>query len=709
MSRFSINKNIFLFLSVTILLFSPIASSRTVFAVYNIDVLPQGEFNSSDEWEIDSQFGFTDLESENTNLLVGGGKVTIEHERQQNLRSMNFWANESKSGHESAIGYPDSELSISSGADIDLSGFDFSSVSNYPLVSNSLLLSFRISDGLNDDRVEISISFSDSAYLIKSYSNTFSEGEVNYLVNPYLLINIDEYDDWTWDSLSDLSVKLNYESVGGSDEAQLEVDAVGIMATYQMSESGFDFVKAQTQMTLSDNYEYGNLSLYLSGSIFGDFGNLDTDLSWLKLQIGTDIIYEMNIDEDLSDFEININLNRDLFLMSQELIFALGVQIFWDSDGSYKKGSMIINEVNIEGITITEWDESPQCLEIEDYVGEKSFTEDSGEYAIISLIDYCSDDRTDVSNLNFSVDVINESIINVEIEEGYLKIFQIPQSSGITEIVLNVTDESGNQLRDTFLVEVKEVNDPPMISNFPDEVWIELNEQLILEGEIMDYESNLDELEISVDNLLVKINNSKLIINARELGTFDVILTVSDGSLESTHKLTVHVFSEPDIIPVYLNILDSEGEQLILDNILTKTVDSNVRVISEIKNLGKLDATFISIRYYSNEELIHNHTIPVISSNSSVIVEFDWDITKIISNYSVLVVVDYNNLIDESNELNNELFLNFSVESNEKGNLNAKTQSLLDNFSIIYSLIFLGFLILCLILLMGPKKIKKIS
>ena len=195
---------------------------------------------------------------------------------------MLFWATDSTSGHESAEGAPDGSVAISSGADIDLTGFDFSSINNFPLVSTSLVVSFRISNGLNDDRVEFSISSDAGVFMIDSYSSTFSQGEINHLSSPYMTYNLDSFYDWDWDSISSSSVKLNYESVGGSDEAQLEIDAVAINIVYQMPESGFDLIKAETNLQLSEDYEYDDLILNLSGAISGDLGQINQDLSWIK-------------------------------------------------------------------------------------------------------------------------------------------------------------------------------------------------------------------------------------------------------------------------------------------------------------------------------------------------------------------------------------------------------------------------------------------
>ena len=80
----------------------------------------------------------------------------------------------------------------------------------------------------------LSIDSSEGSYLINTYSNTFSQGEINMLSSPYSAYDLDIFYDWTWEVLTTSSIKLNYESVGGSDEAQLEVDAVALKVTYQI-------------------------------------------------------------------------------------------------------------------------------------------------------------------------------------------------------------------------------------------------------------------------------------------------------------------------------------------------------------------------------------------------------------------------------------------------------------------------------------------
>ena len=81
-----------------------------------------------------------------------------------------------------------------------------------------------------------------------------------------------------------------------------------------------------------------------------------------------------------------------------------------------------------------------------------------------------------------------------------------------------------------------------------------------------------------------------------------------------------------------------------------------------IENFGSIDATFVSVRYYLGEEMIGNLTIPKIEAGSNQIVELsNWNLIGSPGDYTIRVVIDSNDLIQESNELNNEITLNFSI------------------------------------------------
>ena len=693
-----------------LILLAPMASSRSIHLINEIEILPQGDFNDSNEWLIETQSGFSNLEAQNTNAMIADGKLSLTHQRSQNLKELLFWSTDSTSGHESAVGSPDGLLSISSGPDIDLTGFDFSSIENYPLISVSLVTSFRISNGLNDDRVEISISSNAGVFMVQSYSSTFSQGELNYLSSPYINFDLDSFYDWDWSSISSSSIKLNYESVGGSDEAQLEVDGVAIRVVYQLPDSGFDFVKAETTLELESNYEYENLILNFSGSIVGDLGGISPDYSWIKLQLGSDLIHEEKINNLTQNIEISLNLDDELFLsFSNQVLFAIGIQIYWNSNGSSSDAVIQVEEVAIQGVKYTEWDEDPECLEIDDLIGNNSFVEDSGQYKIIPLRDSCIDDRTITDELNFSVTTNPIGVVEAIVEDGHLKIFQIEDSYGVSEIIVNVFDTSGNSWTDSFLVEVLEVNDPPVILDFPDEVWIEFGKTLIVNGTLFDSETLLEELDFNVDHEIAVINSDNTItLSPIDVGVVEVNLLLSDNDYVTTHKITVNTFTESELEPISIIIKDDEG--LIVGN-NEYLSDSIVSISTVIENYGTKEATFVSVRYYLGDEMIGNITIPSIAAGSSQIVELsNWNLTGSPGDYVIKVVVDSNDLIQESNELNNEIMLDFRIIESQDfdGTSSLDTRGLMDGPLISFFILF-GFIFISLALFFGPKKIQRIK
>ncbi len=694
------------------LLLTPLTSSRSVHQINEIDIFPQGTFDESSEWLIETQSGFSNLEAQYTNAMIADGKLSLTHQRSQNVKELLFWSTESTSGHESAEGIPDGLVSISSGPDIDLTGFNFDSVNQYPLISVSLVTSFRISNGLNDDRVEISIASNSGNFMVHSYSSTFSQGEINYLPSPYITYDLDEFNDWSWNSISTASVKLNYESIGGSDEAQLEVDAVAIKVIYQLPESGFDFIRAETTLGLDINYEYDDLSLNLSGEIIGDLGEISSEFSWIKLQIGSELIHEEKINNLTESIEININVEKELFSNLNEALFAIGIQIYWNSNGSSSDAVLQIRDVGIDGVTFTEWDEDPICSDLEDFIGNNSFVEDSGQYKIIPLRDSCTDDRTAKEQLDFSVSTNPAGIIEAIIENGHLKIFQIQDSYGVAEVNVNVFDTSGNQWNDSFLVNVLEVNDPPEIINFPDEITIELGEKVNLNGEILDMESEDESLNFSVEGNLATINSDNSIsLYGLELGTFEIVLNVSDGNSIVVHQIIVTVVeAKPDLYVTKIKIMD--GDKIIGDlsnaGIEKSSLDTKVFISTEIFNYGVTDVTFVSVRYYLDEELIGNLTLPLIYANSTYVAELEWELKNPSGEYSIRVEVDSHNLIQESIESNNELIFTFSIIEDDDTSSSVSSEGLLSG-TIPSVVILFGFIFISLALFFGPKKIKRIK
>ena len=284
-----------------------------------------------------------------------------------------------------------------------------------------------------------------------------------------------------------------------------------------------------------------------------------------------------------------------------------------------------IEDIEIHGVTFTEWDENPQCLELDDLTGNNSFVEDSGQYKIIPLRDNCEDDRTANEDLDFLVSTYPLGVIEAIIEDGHLKIFQIEDSFGTTEVIVDVFDTSGNSWSDSFFVEVLGINDPPIILNFPEEVWIELGNSLILDGIISDSESLADELNFEVDLEIAVINsNNSITISPVEVGVLELNLLLSDGTELTTHKIKINTYTESELEPISVLIRDDQG--MIISNNEYPS-NSILSISTVVENFGSMDATFVSVRYYFGDEMIGNVTIPLISARSSQIAELsNWNL-----------------------------------------------------------------------------------
>ncbi|MED5485436.1 MAG: CARDB domain-containing protein, partial [Candidatus Thermoplasmatota archaeon] len=381
---------------------------------------------------------------------------------------------------------------------------------------------------------------------------------------------------------------------------------------------------------------------------------------------------------------------------------------YWDSNGSSSDAVIMIEEITLEGVTFTEWDEDPICLPIEDVIGNNSFLEDSGQYKIIPLRDTCTDDRTNKDSLTFTVNTNPEGIVEALIDDGHLKIFGIQDSYGISEISVSVFDSSGNSWNDTFFVEVLEINDEPMILNYPDEVWIEFGSELNINGTIYDAESDAKDLNFSSNNEIAVINSDNTItLTPFELGLVEVTLTLSDGNSIVSHKIIINTYSESDLNPFWIKIESKDGIVDLENNKFKSSWDSDVIISAKIDNLGNNDATFVSVRCYLNDELVGNLTIAQISSKSNYLVELPADLTGSEGDYLLKLVVDSHDTIQESDESNNEIILSFSIinDLNENGIVSeSELNGILPPIGIL-----LGFILLGLALIFGPKKVQRIK
>ncbi|MBT7938614.1 MAG: hypothetical protein HN696_05575, partial [Euryarchaeota archaeon] len=202
---------------------------------------------SMEDWVFTNQAGWSGDAAEFTTGMSADSKVSFTHSRPLNLESSTFWAQENASEYGGgAVGAPDGTYSWTLGPEIVVNTFDVSTVENTALHDVFLVVSFTIPNALNQDSVRFSIDDAGHNELVKTWAHT--QAAVDKMNSPYWEINVSSSFEWTWSIISGAEITLDYVSVGGTDDSQLQIDAVGIRVVHQTSSWGVETSVAELEI-----------------------------------------------------------------------------------------------------------------------------------------------------------------------------------------------------------------------------------------------------------------------------------------------------------------------------------------------------------------------------------------------------------------------------------------------------------------------------
>ena len=221
--------------------------ARSVHATNSLDMFPQGNMEDSSEWEFKRHLAFTSETAPEDGQYVSGivadNHMTMGISLPEHFDVQTIWASSTPTDSNASLGAPDGAYHYSTGPDITLGGFDVSSVNNNLIESVELVVHFDIPDALLQDKTRFSVVNNGIHDLVKTWSNT--QGGLYYMNNGWS-IEIFDADNWTWDELSNLEITLDYVSNGGTDDSQLQVDAVGLKITMRTPWYGAERVVASS-------------------------------------------------------------------------------------------------------------------------------------------------------------------------------------------------------------------------------------------------------------------------------------------------------------------------------------------------------------------------------------------------------------------------------------------------------------------------------
>jgi len=342
----------------------------------------------------------------------------------------------------------------------------------------------------------------------------------------------------------------------------------------------------------------------------------------------------------------------------EALEIGIGSRFQWSSDGTPENISIVIESMSINGGYIVEFDQNPQCQNLDD----QNFNEDDpGRY--IPFRYYCTDDITPISELAISVSSSNSSIISSSVVGDEILLMPQLEKSGSVTVDVLVADERGNIWIDQINVNVNEINDSPELSGLPTSVYIEVGTPYEILLDINDVDSS--SLTITTDRTWATVQNCcdanqwKLTLAPSDSGQTFVTLMIEDEETRINQTIEVISTSSPDLSIESIDAI--LGDQTLTAPISIENGDLvSFRIL--VRNTGDIEATSVGVECNVGDVSLPGDTIPSISPGGLGTVFCYWSASGN-EMMTLTANADANNLIDELDETNNQNSLTISVIS----------------------------------------------
>jgi hypothetical protein len=770
------------------------AAARSVHSTEEVDIYPQGQISSNDNWIMEDGITFTSDNALHTESMVEDNRITIQHSRPDNFQTLTMWSTSSPTDSTLATGTADQQYSTTNGPVIEVTDFDTSSNEQYEIVAVSIIMSFHIPGALQQDQVRITMNYGGNYEELATYVNT--QSAIDYMNGSVWQKNITQLSSWTWNDLTDIIFTLDYVSLGGNDDTQLDVDAVGIavvvkypwygtewasvestsknfvmpiidvslqdgdFTNLQVSECGIkpvddgvlgtwlspiitsqpgqtlgrihyiysavdnsdlavevsysndgqtfsEYYSVQSNNLVDSNYlkikvstsntclesisvDYNDPTLSLTGKIFGSIDGLATDYSRWKVFINNQEATFQPI-EQLGNFTINLSIGQYMNSGVNDLSVKIQAWFNWDSNGQSSTTLLEISEMSISGGFDVQWDEDPVCQAI----APQYFAED-GPGLLIPLINACQDDRTSNENLTVSLSVADDSLISASLVQEDIKLVLLPETFGVTTVTVVVSDEAANSWVETFLVYVEEVDDVPNLNEFPSIIPVESGKSTTIAFSYFDIDST--GLTVTTDKTwaVVDLSSSTITVTPPSLSSsMPIIVTLCDQSSCVNRTMLLEV----------LTLAELSIEQIVITPENIREGDL-VEVRVYVRNSGQEEASSISVRCQSGNNLIAIQSISILMPGQLGVVTCDWLVFESGSK-TISVEVDRANEVSEGDENNNIQSVSVEVLDSD-----SDTTSSSDSIkaTTVWIATFIGLaVIIGLFTVLAPGKIKKLD
>lgn len=769
----------------------------TVIRSETVDLLPEGTFDNSSTWQVNSWAGYSEGDpAQFTTGMVADGHLSFTHTRPEHFTEGTGWALYSPTSSNMSLGVPDGGYSWSKGPTIELENFDPSAFYGSDIINVSLLFSFAVPEVLSDDEIRFQISWGTNMELLRSFAHT--QAPIDNMQGNPLSISLDSLNNWTWSDLNDLTVTIDYVSVGATDDSEVQVDAVGLRVKERSPWSGFENSKALhsaplemapffdfdiaagslngllitscgLEVDVSGNpggwvseavelphdqtwgrfHQYGNASasvkvqssedgvtwtsgvtindaelvsagsylrldiaifegclagaridlndpkMTITGSVSGSTDDLVANISLVKFAIGSNLVATTPV--EVGSFSLTVPVGRYLPSAGESLDIGVSARFQWSSQGQPEVVVVQIEDVLLSGGFLVEWDLDPSC----ENPGTIYLQEDlAGD--IVPIRSTCNDDITYVDQLSVYATSQAPDLVAVSIDDGRVVVSQLAEQSGVAPIDVVVTDQRGNAWTTTFDVVVSSVDDAPTHAQLPQEVLVAVGDAHTIQLDIADVDTPLDDLIIATDISWATIDGyNNLVLAPTAVGSFEVKITISDGTNVVTETLSVLATSDPDLV---IESVDIENE--VAGQVVRGTVTS-IEVF--VRNDGLSPASMVSVRCYDDQTLINSTIIPIIEPGALRAATCVWLVPATPGDVYLRVYVDPTYEILEISETNNEYHSTVEVilEDTDDGAGGSSAGGAAPSRTMVYAIAAVVGLAAVIAMQLGPGKIRR--
>ncbi|GIS44712.1 MAG: hypothetical protein Ct9H90mP16_17820 [Candidatus Poseidoniales archaeon] len=261
-----------------------------------------------------------------------------------------------------------------------------------------------------------------------------------------------------------------------------------------------------------------------------------------------------------------------------------------DSTGPAGESETIVvqvEEMNIVGGYLIEWDRDPQC----EAQSDQYFDEDGGG-RLLEFLYTCTDDLTSNSDLVPTATSSEPSILEASFVDGQIRLQPVADASGQSTVSITVLDERQNAWTNSFDVFISEIDDAPEMDELPVELTMELNQPLSIPFSYWDRDTPSSQLSIEITPDWATFSGGEITFNPTQFGVKTVTVKVTDGVNEIEQTTDLIVTQRADLWVQSIDIFNQNtGDS-------TVSEDNAIEIYVYVRNSGNSIAQPVTIRLF---------------------------------------------------------------------------------------------------------------